>query len=330
MRAHESKKPALALLSRLGLVLAAGVTLPSLLPGCSDEPKTPTGTVCESHEACEGGFSCSPGGRDPGCGRSSAVASPPDPCATDAECASFGVGTLCHSEMSEPFSGPTCALPCKDDSRCATGTTCDVAGGRCRPATACTADSCGATQVCAVNGACTPRLCSASNQCGPGFSCDELARCSPAACDEASPCPINFACTAGRCAIRTCKTTAECPGSFCVNGVCNAEQGRCYEITIICGRPLISDGDVLVAALVRGATSDWTGTIGPLTLLSPTPRLVPGKRQRAAGSLHPPSPRVMPQGAAAMRSNFGIGRTGGGCGGGRRPEVQREASSPGA
>lgn len=96
------------------------------------------------------------------------------------------------------------------------------------------------------------------NECGPGLTCDALSRCSPAACDKASPCPITFVCNAGRCATRTCTTTADCPGSFCLDGRCGAEQGRCYQSDIICGRPLITELGVQVALLERGLGSGWS------------------------------------------------------------------------
>lgn len=58
--------------------------------------------------------------------------------------------------------------------------------------------------------------------------CDASGRYVPLACTGDETCPARHVCREGTCRVRTCATSSDCDGRFCVNGLCYDEPGRCY------------------------------------------------------------------------------------------------------
>jgi hypothetical protein len=50
-------------------------------------------------------------------------------------------------------------------------------------------------------------------------------------CTHDADCPstsyVDYACSAGTCALKSCRTNADCGGHYCVNGACYPQAGIC-------------------------------------------------------------------------------------------------------
>lgn len=138
--------------------------------------------------------------------------------------------------------------PCTEDRDCGGGAICDgnpgVAGGVsdaggpvCVQATACTQDAeCTEGRVCrssdsfqssleqAQNDVVCRAPCTTDPDCAPTDRCDSGGHCQPLTCAE---CPSYFSCATGTCVTPSCSTDKDCPGGYCVNGVCAASLGIC-------------------------------------------------------------------------------------------------------
>jgi hypothetical protein len=139
-------------------------------------------------------------------------------CSDDSQCTSVG---RCFPGGNAPCGGAAPQHMCTTDGDCNpqadAGADADASVAMDARALVCVVTACGAA---ACNAGCTMDA-----ECGTGMTC-AAQHCGPKACMKDGDCPANFACTAGKCGVRACKQDSECQG-YCVNGTCDARQGKC-------------------------------------------------------------------------------------------------------
>ncbi len=129
-----------------------------------------------------------------------------------------------ESEMCRrPDQGPICGNcfdpepNCISDPDCAPEAVCEWVSGPC---------------YCSAVAQCIP-ACLGSADCAEGETCAITGHCVAAPCEDDADCPLHFHCAAEGpmsetvCVRRTCTADAQCPGGFCVVGLCYDTLGHC-------------------------------------------------------------------------------------------------------
>ena len=171
------------------------------------------------------------------------------PCARALEC---GMGLrVCLLNYRAGCGPASSGRPCSDDVECGIGNVCQTsadvtdagsgAGSRiCTWATYCAQDAdCGDGRVCRSFAPFVPAAeqtaagwvcrapCTTDPDCAPTDKCDGAGHCQPRTCAE---CPSYYSCVTGTCVVTSCSADKDCPGGFCVNGVCDGALGICQPI----------------------------------------------------------------------------------------------------
>jgi hypothetical protein len=139
-------------------------------------PAVDCAPVCRTSNDCGNGDSCLAPGQSPGCGNCQVI---PDPCTSDADCASAGTSMVC-----EPA-----ACACGGESQCVPS--CFVGN-----------DACKVGESCRKDGHCGPTPCSATSECPPEFDCSPTpGSCQRRACQSDDDCqdPGASTCVNGSC-----------------------------------------------------------------------------------------------------------------------------------
>lgn len=210
------------------------------------------GTICAA--VCSVDSDCAPAGPGLHCiGGACLVGAPL--CHADSDCpvpgpSNVGWGCQFSYTMYRLRCGPvTPSRACSDDVECGTGNVCqgnaqvtdagsDAESRVCIRAISCAQDAeCSDGRVCrsfesfvpTAEQAATELVCRApcttDPDCAPTDRCDSSGHCQPRTCAE---CPSYFSCATRACVVPNCSADKDCPGGFCVNGVCAGALGVCY------------------------------------------------------------------------------------------------------
>lgn len=182
-------------------------------------------------------------------------------CETDDDCTKQSPEWICQPQ-SYGQTTKLCSSKCQGGS-CGPSLSCNAGTGRCETIS-CATSACPAETFCNDANVCAYQLCNATRGCAEGFACSPTTfTCAPTTCtgQTAGECPAQFSCDAATktCARLPCACDTECPSNgYCSAGACYQEPSHCDGGCAI-GRPLIvGEGEVLVAALVRGdGTTAW-------------------------------------------------------------------------
>jgi hypothetical protein len=136
------------------------------------------------------------------------------PCSDNSQCANVGA---CFPGGTAPCGGAAPPHMCTTDGDCIPDAGADASAAADAGVLVCVMNGCGAA-LCIAG-------CTVDMECGTGMTCT-APHCVPKSCTTVNDCPANYACSGGKCGVRACKQDADCQG-FCVNGVCDAQQGKC-------------------------------------------------------------------------------------------------------
>lgn len=240
-------------------------------------PENKEGTeYCHTVDDCsnKGSTICTASQASPSCGPSGPPGSGIHECSRDSDCALAAGGTGGEAGAGgDAGAGGMTAVPdricvttggstlcqdaCKADASCGPLQACRLETGLCVAKPCDEATPCPESGYCGSDKTCTPK------QCGPGSgkSCENNQECSttnfscaPKHCSTSEECSEGFECRGGECLPQTCQCDTTCgAGRFCILGVCKSYAGTCRQ-EIVCGRPLVVNGDALHAPL-RAATA---------------------------------------------------------------------------
>jgi len=165
-------------------------------------------------------------------------------CTTHADCPTLAVLTRCATE---PFTfacgGPAPVRTCAVDGDCAAEAICEEdACGSTWCVRGCPDLPCLGTETC-VEKRCVERPCDGEgaaacpdrHSCRPEEPGADARGCVPDACAAGATCPEGWDCAPGTaadvhgCVHRTCSAAADCDCGSCVNGLCEASPGFCFE-----------------------------------------------------------------------------------------------------
>jgi hypothetical protein len=133
-------------------------------------------------------------------------------CVSEQPCvAATAPGTRCYAP-SEGY----CAGPAPPPDECETDADCTTSSFICEPRGHCGQKRC-------VDG------CESNDDCASYEDCSGDQRCVPGTCTLDSDCGPTHACLTGICTRRSCADSSECGSSYCVEGQCHDEPGRCLD-----------------------------------------------------------------------------------------------------
>jgi hypothetical protein len=133
-------------------------------------------------------------------------------CVSEQPCvAATAPGTRCYAPSEE-----YCAGPAPPPDECKTDADCTASSFICEPGGHCGQKQC-------VDG------CESSDDCASYEDCADDRRCVPRSCGLESDCGPTHACLTGICTRRSCADSSECGSSYCVEGQCYDEPGRCLD-----------------------------------------------------------------------------------------------------